>query len=60
MQTKIYSSQCLTVYPKWQAHILFSDVITEWDTKYISYFQNDEITVFKLLEKEGKMKKKVI
>jgi len=49
-ETKIYSSQSLTSYSKFQAHILFLHIITGCDTMSALY-QRGKTKVFKLFEK---------
>ncbi|KAL4718517.1 hypothetical protein ACJJTC_010356 [Scirpophaga incertulas] len=50
VQSRIYSSQSLTAYPKCQAHILFLHAITGCDTTS-AIFKRGKTAVFKLFEK---------
>ncbi|GBM38240.1 hypothetical protein AVEN_47337-1 [Araneus ventricosus] len=50
METKLYSFQSLTSYPKCQAHILFLHAITGCDTMS-AFFKRGKTKVFKLFEK---------
>ncbi|GBM42367.1 hypothetical protein AVEN_129797-1 [Araneus ventricosus] len=50
IETKMYSSQSLTLYPKCQTHILFLHAITGCDTTS-ACFKRGKTKVFKLFEK---------
>ncbi|GBO16691.1 hypothetical protein AVEN_9723-1 [Araneus ventricosus] len=50
IETKLYSSESLTSYPKCQVHILFLHAITRCDTTS-AFFKRGKTKVFKLFEK---------